>query len=84
MNPCVLFSGIPHNLIFRMRAEWIPPVYGIDSARIRNAFRRATEYCRNIKIKKLVCKPLLAMWDKNVGRKFVYLRNCRNFATNKS
>ena len=63
MNPCVLFSGIPHtifrntthyfqeyhtHLIFRMRAEWIPPVYGIDSARIRNAFRRATEYCRNI------------------------------------
>ena len=48
MNPCVLFSGIPHNLIFRMRAERIPPVYGIDSARIRNAFRRATEYRRNI------------------------------------
>lgn len=41
MNPCVLFSGIP-------QAERIPPVYGIDSARIRNAFRRATEYRRNI------------------------------------
>ena len=67
-----------------MRAEWIPPVYGIDSARIRNAFHRAAEYRRNIKIKKLVCKPLLAMWDKNVGLKFVYLRNYRNFATNKS
>ena len=48
MNPCVLFSGILHKPIFRMRAERIPPVYGIDSARIRNAFRRATEYCRNI------------------------------------
>ncbi len=70
MNPCVLFSGIPHyfqeyhtHLIFRKRAEWIPPVYGIDSARIRNAFRRATEYRRNVVFLKIVhtgsCIPVI-------------------------
>ena len=45
MNPCVLFSGIPHNLLFRMRAEWIPQGYGIRSARIRNAFRTLCGIC---------------------------------------
>ena len=30
--------------LFRILAEWIPLVYGIRSAGIRNLFRRATEY----------------------------------------
>ncbi|MDY3884423.1 hypothetical protein [Porphyromonas somerae] len=34
MSECLFFSCI--NLIFRMRAEWIPQGYGIRSARIRN------------------------------------------------
>ena len=33
------------NLLFRMRAEWIPQGYGIRSARIRNAFRTLCGMC---------------------------------------
>ncbi len=43
MNPCVLFSGIPHDGSFRRYTESIPQVYGIHSAGIRNPFRRYTE-----------------------------------------
>ena len=34
VSECPFFSC--NNLIFRMRAEWIPQGYGIRSARIRN------------------------------------------------
>ena len=34
VSECLFFSC--NNLIFRMRAEWIPQGYGIRSARIRN------------------------------------------------
>ena len=57
MNPCVLFSGIPQQeylttcVLFSgiPLAEQNPHASGTDFARIRNRFRRATEYCRPIR-----------------------------------
>ena len=39
LTMCVLFSGIPQNTTFRMRAEWIPQGDGMNSTGRRNMSR---------------------------------------------
>ena len=43
MNPCVLFSGIPHTIFRNTTQPHIPYACGMDSACIRNRFRSHTE-----------------------------------------